>query len=137
MMRLRGKPNVVRAIDTNVLIRFLTKDDPEQYAKARALIEGGDIFVPTTVLLEAEWVLRSGYEYARIDIIGALRSFGGLTGATLENPHATAQALEWAEGGMDFADALHLALSSRYGSFYTFDVRLIRAAPDHIEVCEP
>ena len=54
MMRLRGKPNVVRAIDTNVLIRFLTKDDPEQYAKARALIEGGDIFVATTVLLEVE-----------------------------------------------------------------------------------
>ena len=136
-MRLRGKPNVVRAIDTNVLICFLTKDDPEQYAKARALIEGGDIFVATTVLLEVEWVLRSGYEYARIDIIGALRSFGGLTGVTLENPYATVQALEWAEAGMDFADALHLASSSRYGSFYTFDVKLIRAAPDDIEVCEP
>ena len=137
MMRSRGKPNIVRAIDTNVLIRFLTKDNPEQYARARALIEGGDIFVATTVLLEAEWVLRSGYEYARIDIISALRSFGGLEGVTLENPHATAQALEWVEGGMDFADALHLASSSRYGSFYTFDGRLIRAAPDGIEVCEP
>lgn len=137
MMRSRGKPNVVRAIDTNVLIRFLTKDDPEQYAKARALIEGGDIFVATTVLLEGEWVLRSGYGYARKDIISALRSFGGLPGVTLENPHATAQALEWAEAGMDFADALHLASSSRYGSFCTFDARLIRAAPEDIEVFEP
>lgn len=135
-MRSREKPNVVRAIDTNVLVRFLTKDDPEQYAKARALIEGGDIFVATTVLLEAEWVLRSGYEYARIDIISALRSFGGLAGVTLENPHAAAQALEWAEAGMDFADALHLASSSRYGSFHTFDARLVRAAPDDVEVCE-
>ena len=137
MMRSRGKPNVVRAIDTNVLIRFLTKDDPEQYAKARALIEGGDIFVATTVLLEGEWVLRSGYGYARKNIISALRSFGGLPVVTLENPHATAQALEWAEAGMDFADALHLASSSRYGSFYTFDARLIRAAPGDIEVFEP
>lgn len=137
MMRSRGKPNVVRAIDTNVLVRLLTKDDPEQFAKARALIEGGDIFVATTVLLEAEWVLRSGYEYARVDIISALRSFGGLAGVALENPHATAQALEWAEAGMDFADALHLASSSRCGSFHTFDARLIRAAPDDIEVCEP
>lgn len=137
MMRSRAKPNVVRAIDTNVLIRFLTKDDPEQYAKARALIEGGDIFVATTVLLEGEWVLRSGYGYARKDIISALRSFGGLPGVTLENPHATAQALEWAEAGMDFADALHLASSSRHGSFYTFDARLIRAAPEDIEVFEP
>ncbi len=137
MLRSRGKPNVVRAIDTNVLIRFLTKDDPEQYAKARVLIEGGDIFVATTVLLEAEWVLRSGYEYSRIDIISALRSFGGLAGVTLENPYATAQALEWAEAGMDFADALHLASSSRYGSFHTFDARLLRSAPDDVEVCGP
>lgn len=127
----------MRAIDTNVLVRFLTKDDPKQYAKARALIEGGDIFIATTVLLEAEWVLRSGYEYARSDIISALRSFGGLAGVTLENPRATAQALEWAEAGMDFADALHLASSSRHGSFHTFDARLIRAAPDDVEVCEP
>ena len=127
----------MRAIDTNVLVRFLTKDDPKQYAKARALIEGGDIFIATTVLLEAEWVLRSGYEYARSDIISALRSFGGLAGVTLENSRATAQALEWAEAGMDFADALHLASSTRHGSFHTFDARLIRAAPDDVEVCEP
>ena len=127
----------MRAIDTNVLVGFLTKDDPKQYAKARALIEGGDIFIATTVLLEAEWVLRSGYEYARSDIISALRSFGGLAGVTLENSRATAQALEWAEAGMDFADALHLASSTRHGSFHTFDARLIRAAPDDVEVCEP
>ena len=127
----------MRAIDTNVLVRFLTKDDPEQYAKARALIEGGDVFVATTVLLEAEWVLRSGYEYARSEIINALRSFGGLPGVTLQSPDVTAQALAWAETGMDFADALHLASSSPYGSFHTFDARLIKAAPHDIEVLEP
>ena len=127
----------MRAIDTNVLVRFLTKDDPEQYAKARALIEEGDIFVATTVLLEAEWVLRSGYEYARIDIIKAFRSFAGLAGVVLERPDVTAQALAWTETGMDFADALHLASSSRCGSFHTFDAKFIKAAPDGIEVFEP
>jgi predicted nucleic-acid-binding protein len=127
----------VRAIDTNVLVRFLTKDDPEQYTKARALIEGGDIFVATTVLLEAEWVLRSGYEYARIDIINALRSFAGVAGVTLESPDVTAQAFVWTETGMDFADALHLASSSRHGSFHTFDAKFIKAAPAGIEVLEP
>ena len=136
-MPLREKPSVVRAIDTNVLIRFLTKDDPEQYAKARALIERGDIFVATTVLLETEWVLRSAYEYARIDIINALRSFAGLEGVTLESPDVTAQALAWTETGMDFADALHLASSSRYGAFHTFDAKLIKAAPDGLELFEP
>lgn len=127
----------MHAIDTNVLVRFLTKDDPEQYAKARELIEGGNIFVATTVLLEAEWVLRSAYEYARIDVINALRSFGGLAGVTLESPDVTAHALAWAESRMDFADALHLASSSRYGSFRTFDAKLIKAAPNGIEVLEP
>ena len=126
----------MRAIDTNVLVRFLTKDDPEQYARAKALIEGGDIFVATTVLLEAEWVLRSGYEYARMDIINALRSFAGLADVTLESPDVAAQALAWTETGMDFADALHLSSSSRYGSFHTFDAKLIKAAPDGIEVSE-
>lgn len=127
----------MRAIDTNVLVRFLTKDDPEQYAKARALIEGGDIFVATTVLLEAEWVLRSGYEYAPTKIINALRSVGGLAGVTLESPDVTAQALAWSETGMHFADALHLASSNRQGSFHTFDAKLIKSAPEGIEVLEP
>lgn len=127
----------MRAIDTNVLIRFLTKDDPEQYTKARALIEGGDIFVATTVLLEAEWVLRSGYAYGRVDIIHALRSFAGLEGVTLESPDVIAQALTWTETGMDFADALHLSTPGRHGSFHTFDAKLIKVAPDGVEVLEP
>lgn len=126
----------MRGIDTNVLVRFLTKDDPEQYVRAKALIEGGDIFVATTVLLEAEWVLRSGYEYTRMDIVNALRSFAGLPGILLENPNVAVQALAWSENGMDFADALHLASSSRHGTFHTFDTRLIKAAPEGFEAFE-
>lgn len=124
----------MRAIDTNVLVRFLTKDDPEQYGRAKALIEGGNIFVATSVLLEAEWVLRSGYEYTRMDIVIALRSFAGLPAITLENPTVAAQALAWSEKGMDFADALHLASSSLHSSFHTFDTRLIKDAPEGFEV---
>jgi predicted nucleic-acid-binding protein len=50
----------VLAIDTNVIIRYLTRDDAEQFAKANALIGAEDVFVCTTVLLETEWVLRRG-----------------------------------------------------------------------------
>ena len=126
----------MRAIDTDVLVRFLTKDDRERYARAKALIEGGEIFVATTVLLEAEWVLRRGYEYTRMDIVTAFRSFAGLPAITLENPNVAAQAFAWSEKGMDFADALHLASSSLHGSFHTFDTRLIKAAPEGFEVFE-
>jgi predicted nucleic acid-binding protein len=49
------------AIDTNLIVRYLTGDHPEQSPKARALIDSEDVFVCTTVLLETEWVLRSVY----------------------------------------------------------------------------
>ena len=49
------------AIDTNIIVRLLTNDDPDQAAKAKSLIEGAEVFVATTVLLETEWVLRGAY----------------------------------------------------------------------------
>lgn len=76
----------MRAIDTNVVVRFLTGDDPAQAARARRLIEAGEIFVATSVLLESEWVLRSGYGFATERIVPALREFAGLPGVTLEDP---------------------------------------------------
>ncbi len=46
------------AIDTNVIVRYLVADDREQARRARELIDGGRVFIATTVLLETEWVLR-------------------------------------------------------------------------------
>jgi len=53
----------VRAIDTNIVVRLLTADEPEQAAAAKRIIEHGDVFLGATVLLEAEWVLRAGYGF--------------------------------------------------------------------------
>jgi predicted nucleic-acid-binding protein len=111
----------VRAIDTNVIIRLLTADDPKQAQAARCVVEGGDVFVPVTVLLEAEWVLRAGYGFEPVEIAAALRGLAGLPGVSVEEPAQLASALEWTEGGMDFADALHLARSSHCSEFVTFD----------------
>lgn len=98
----------MRAIDTNVVVRFLTADDPKQSQAARVAISAGEIFVPTTVLLESEWVLRSGYGFIVDQVANGLRGLAGLPGITLEEPSAIAQALTWMVEGMDFADALHL-----------------------------
>lgn len=117
----------MRAIDTNVVIRFLIADDRRQAAAARAVIEAGDIFIPTTVLLESEWVLRSGYDIPPSQIAEGLRALAGLPGVTVGNPAAVAHALDGIENGMDFADALHLALSEGCTTFLTFDKKL-RAA---------
>lgn len=128
MMPLRRKRGGVRAIDTNVIVRFLTADDEKQARAARRVIAGGDLFVGTTVLLESEWVLRSGYGFDVGRIAGGLAGFAGLPGVTLEEPAEVAQALEWMKQGVDFADALHLARSSHCSAFVTFDRKLAQKA---------
>lgn len=114
----------MRAIDTNVIIRLLTADDPVQAEAARRVIQQGDVFIGVTVLLEAEWVLRAGYGFGASDIASALRGLAGLAQVTIEDAVAVAVALDWMNSGMDFADALHLARSEHCSAFVTFDRRL-------------
>jgi predicted nucleic acid-binding protein len=116
------------AVDTNIIVRYLTADDPEQSARARQLVNGADTFVASTVLLETEWVLRSAYGFSPTQIAERLRAFAGLPRVTLEAPAAVAAALEWMAAGMDFADALHLAAAAQCEAFFTFDRRLGRVA---------
>ena len=128
----------MRAVDTNVVIRFLTGDDPEQAARARALIDEGDVFVSATVLLESDWVLRSAYGFARARVASALRAFAGLPGVVVEDPGRIAESLDRAEKGMDFADALHLAAAARCEALFTFDRRFIElAGGGPVRVAEP
>jgi predicted nucleic-acid-binding protein len=115
-------------IDTYLVVRYLTGDHPKQSAKARALIDADDVFVSTTVLLESEWVLRSVYGFAPSQISAALRGFAGLARVSLEAPALIATALDRVEGGMDFADALHVGSTEGCEGFVSFDQRLIRAA---------
>jgi predicted nucleic-acid-binding protein len=129
----------VLAVDTNVLVRFLTTDDPEQAERARRLVERESVFVGKTVLLETEWVLRSGYGYARADILGGLRALLGLANVAVEDPPAVRAALIWCEEGMDFADALHLASSRHCDGMATFHRRFARLASglDGLPMVEP
>jgi predicted nucleic-acid-binding protein len=117
----------VRAIDTNVLVRFLVGDDPEQAARARAIVEGGEVYVATTVLLETEWVLRSAYGYQGARICTAFEAFAGLPGVTIEDPDLLGLAIGLARKGLDFADALHLGRAQECEAFVTFDRKLVKA----------
>jgi predicted nucleic-acid-binding protein len=118
----------VLAVDTNVIVRYLTRDDAEQFARASALIGSEDIYVCTTVLLETEWVLRRGYRFSRERIIAALAAFSGLPRVTLEDPTVAARALDWMRNGMDFADALHLAQAEGCEAFVSFDQQFATVA---------
>ncbi len=116
------------SIDTNVVVRYLVADESEQFRRATALIEGETVFVTMTVVLEAEWVLRANYRLGGPAILNALRKFAGLPSVIVEDPPALAKALDWAEQGMDFADALHLAGSIECEAFASFDRGLARTA---------
>lgn len=116
------------AVDTNIVVRILTQDDPTQTTQARRLLAANQTFVADSVLLETEWVLRSLYRLAALDVVAGLRRFIGLDGVTLDNPARVAAALDSAEAGFDFADALHLAHAAHCEAFVTFDKSLVRAA---------
>jgi predicted nucleic acid-binding protein len=116
------------AIDTNLIVRYLTGDHPDQSARAKALIDSEDVFVCTTVLLETEWVLRSVYDYGVPPLAKALRAFAGLPHVTIEDADQAAQALDWMDAGMDFADALHLAKAQGCDAFVSFDQLLAPVA---------
>jgi predicted nucleic-acid-binding protein len=122
----------MRALDTNVLARFFVDDaDDAQAAKQRpaavaALTERS--FVSVTVLLELEWVMRGFYELPTRDISRVLRALTSIEHVTLESRDAVLVAVDAFDKGLDFADALHLARSSRVAGFATFDQRLARRA---------
>lgn len=122
------------SLDTSVLVRHLVADDARQAAAARrllraALAAGQPLFVPVTVTLELEWVLRKRYGFAKprvIDALSALLSAGDLA---LEAESAVEGALAlYADGSAEFSDCLHLALAFVAGRtpWWTFDRRAAR-----------
>lgn len=117
------------AVDTNVLVRYLTNDDAEQARRALDLLGHADgVFVAKTVLLETEWVLRAVYMLPPEAIRKALLHVCGLPNVTVEDGRAVTHALDAYARGLDFADALHCASSPGTETFYTFDEKLVRGA---------
>ena len=120
------------ALDTNVLARFFVDDpdDPEAVRQrpAAVIAMSEQAFVPVTVLLEFEWVLRGFYELPRSEILRVLRALAGLEHVHIEDRAVALAALDAYSDGFDFADALHVARSSRAKAFRTFDKRLAKAA---------
>lgn len=119
------------ALDTNVLVRYVVEDDAKQLAAARRLIrrcinEGRALFVPVTVTLELEWVLRASFEYTKDEVMEVLSSLFSAAELTFESERGLEVALQlYREGSADFADCLHVALAAQAGELplWTFDKR--------------
>jgi predicted nucleic-acid-binding protein len=119
------------ALDTNALVRFVVRDDNAQSNAVRRLIArcvraGLPLFVPVTVTLELEWVLRSAFEYEKVEVLHVLASLFSTSELVFESEQPLEVALQlYREGAADFADCLHVALAANAGHppLWTFDKR--------------
>lgn len=118
----------MRAIDTNVLVRALVQDDATQSARAQSLLTEHEIFIPVTVMLELEWVLRSRYAFTPKVVAQAIEKITALGNVVVGEREAVLAAASRAAQGWDFADALHHALSAGCDDFTTLDAALAKRA---------
>ena len=117
------------ALDTNVLVRYIVEDDASQLAAATRLIRGAvraneALFVPVTVTLELECVLRASYGIAKARVALALSRLLSSVELTFESEAAVEIALAlYQRGAADFSDCMHVALahSARESPLWTFD----------------
>lgn len=120
------------AVDTNILVRLLTGDHPEQSDAARRFMEARSvddpIYICREVLLELVWVLTHSYRYEREDVAQVIYDLLIAPDVTIE-ADAEVRAI-WKEykatPRLDFADAMTAAAAERAGAseLVTFDRRL-------------
>jgi len=121
-------------VDTNILVRYLVRDDQAQYEKARRLIarevgKGEPVLVSLLVLLETEWVLRSRYDLAKSQIVNAFSALLDAADLAFEDEPSVEQAVYcWKDSPGDFADCLIAARNRRLGcrATATFDARALK-----------
>lgn len=120
-------------LDTNVLVRYLVRDDPGQHAAAARFIDSAsataELFVPLTVALELEWVLRSRYDVGKDAIVATFARLLETREIVFQEEPSVERALSlFDEGPADFADCLHLALALARDSvpLITFDRKAAR-----------
>jgi len=122
----------MRVVDTNVLARFLV-DDPDDPESARqrpiaAQVLTERCFIPITVTLELEWVLRGFYTLPTTEVERVLRAVLGVEHWVVEDRSRVLEAVNAMANGLDFADALHLTRSSHTRGLVTFDRRFATRA---------
>ena len=116
------------ALDTNILARLLLADDAAQLARVKTLLGKKQIYTATiTVMLELVWMLEAN-DCTPADIERGMNLLLGLANFKPAHAQELKQALAWYAQGLDFADALHMALTSEAECFITFDTKFVKLA---------
>lgn len=117
------------SVDTNVLVRLLAADDPAQLQAARSCVQravraGESLYVPLSVVLELEWVLRSCYQYSKERMTATLGALLETRELEFQDEATVERALQaYRQNRVDFAECLHLAcaISAGESPLLTFD----------------
>ncbi len=118
----------MRAVDTNLVVRLFVQDDVAQVKAARQALAADTVFVPKSVIVEFEWVMRGAYRESRAAIASAIDMILATANVEVEDAAAVTRAIAWFRQGMDLADAVHLASSGHADWFVTFDAAMRRRA---------
>lgn len=117
----------MRAVDTNVLVRLVTRDDAKQAAAAERFIEGG-AWVSHLVLMEATWVLATVYEVGAADLAVAIDMLLNHKSLAVQDAEVVASALQQFQDrpALGFSDCLVLEVTRKAGHLPlgTFDRNL-------------
>lgn len=124
---------MTKGLDTNVLLRLVVADEPEQTRAAeRAVRKAADAGTPLqlnlVVLCEFAWVLRRSYGYSRAEIANCIETLGNSPALIFQEPALVARATHWLRQGGDFADAIVAGLNRSLGAdtTLTFDKSALR-----------
>jgi predicted nucleic-acid-binding protein len=117
------------ALDTEILLRLVVNDDPKLGRQAVQLIDSGAaFFVPLTVSLELEWMLRGVYKLEASTVVNIFEALLSIRNVSFQNDADLAAALKLLAQGMAFTDALHLLSSAKCDHMITFDMKFAQAA---------
>ncbi|WP_375404554.1 type II toxin-antitoxin system VapC family toxin [uncultured Sphingomonas sp.] len=129
----------MNAVDTNILIRWITRDDPEQARRADALL-AHPTFVSLTVLLETAWVLSGRpFNFNRATRAGMLHGILETESITVASDEGVRWAIERFAAGADFADMIHMVAARGATRFVSFEKELAREAGDDapLQIAQP
>ena len=129
-------------LDTNVLVRWLVNDDVKQVARVQVLLESARenqsmLFVPSTVALELEWVLRSRYKFDKTAVLEAFNALLETQEIEFQDESALERALHlYRLNSAEFADCVHAGMcrAADRAPLLTFDEKAARLA--YVELME-
>ncbi|MCD7111553.1 type II toxin-antitoxin system VapC family toxin [Rhizobium sp. DKSPLA3] len=119
-------------IDTNILVRMLTRDHPQETPVAEAFFRQNEVVITNQTLCEMCWVLRRVYRFTTVELQQAITALRDAQTVTVDRD-AVSLGLSFLEAGGDFPDAIILYEGAKMGagSYATFDRKAVARAEQH------